>query len=164
MQLVDSVTGSRSMYTGPYTLRVLAGGTSRSHMETFDSRQNMYAVTSIHVYQGKAKYRVHVPYRVSHTRTSIRPLFIQRVRDLDSIWWWHSQLQQQQDWVGHIIASRQLIRHYHKTKSPIIRMQYYHSVLYMYYWYTLSEIAGISVGRLLSPYLSSWLQVGMWDG
>lgn len=44
MQLVDTVTGNRSTYTGPYTLHVLAGGTSRSQMETFDSTQKMYAV------------------------------------------------------------------------------------------------------------------------
>ena len=44
MQLVDSVTGASSTYTGPYTLRVLAGGTSMSRMETFNVGQNMYVV------------------------------------------------------------------------------------------------------------------------
>ena len=44
LQLVDSVTGNSSTYTGPYTLRVLAGGTSRDHMQTFDADENMYAV------------------------------------------------------------------------------------------------------------------------
>ena len=42
MELVDLVTGERSTYTGPYTLRVLAGGTSRSNMQSFDS--GMYEV------------------------------------------------------------------------------------------------------------------------
>ena len=42
MQLVDSVTAERSTYTGPYTLRVLAGGSSKTHMETFSSSPNVY--------------------------------------------------------------------------------------------------------------------------
>ena len=45
-ELVDSVTGDRSEYTGPYTLRVLAGGTALSDMNTFKHWQNVY----VHVY------------------------------------------------------------------------------------------------------------------
>ena len=51
MQVVDSVTGTRSTYTGPYTLRLLAGGTSASDMKIFDSGQNMYDI-NIYSYEG----------------------------------------------------------------------------------------------------------------
>ena len=44
-ELVDSVTGDRSEYTGPYTLRVLAGGTGLSDMNTFKHWQNVYVYT-----------------------------------------------------------------------------------------------------------------------
>ena len=47
LQLVDFVTGESSIYTGPYTLRVLAGGASKSDMKTFESWENMYVHTSL---------------------------------------------------------------------------------------------------------------------
>lgn len=53
MELVDSVTGERSAYTGPYTLRVLAGGVSRSDMQNFNSdtyKETYLFVLLVHSY------------------------------------------------------------------------------------------------------------------